>query len=332
MAAKVTIKTIAADLGVSHMTVSRVLSNRTNVRPELRDKILHRAEELGYVRNAAALAMRGDSTQSVGLLVPNIHNEFYAHFADALTSLCNAQGINLFLHLTHDDIKKEERALTLLKEAQAQTVIMVPAPAPKDYRSTHIKGLRAAQFIRTRLEQEVTETLLINEDNAFNQAVSHLRQQGHTKIAYIGADQKLASGYRRYQSFLNALKSNDIPPIEDIIFSCTPSKKSGYECATKLLSDDVKAGALICGGFNLSIGAINAIFQKDGHFPDGFGFVGYGDPSFYKWLGGGISTISLPMEALAQRALEYIKNSNTPGSASKNLSKPEANFVLRNSC
>ena len=73
---RVTIKSIAKDLGISHMTVSRALSNHPNVLQETRDAVQKRARELGYVKSAAAKAMRGDDTRIVGLLLPNILNDF----------------------------------------------------------------------------------------------------------------------------------------------------------------------------------------------------------------------------------------------------------------
>ena len=85
---RVTIKSIARDLGLSHMTVSRALSGHGNVHPDTRDKVLARAREVGYVRSSAANAMRGDPTGIVGLLLPNIVNEFYARFANTLALLC----------------------------------------------------------------------------------------------------------------------------------------------------------------------------------------------------------------------------------------------------
>ena len=84
---RATLKSIARDLNVSHMTVSRALSGHPNVKAETRDLILARAHELGYVKSFAANAMRGDPTAIVGLLLPNIVNEFYARFANTLALL-----------------------------------------------------------------------------------------------------------------------------------------------------------------------------------------------------------------------------------------------------
>lgn len=306
MAAKVTIKTIAADLGVSHMTVSRVLSGRPNVREELRKKILDRANELGYVKNTAALTMRGEKPPIVGLLIPNIRNEFYAHFADALTTACNEQGINLLIHLTHDDIEKEERALTLLQEAQAHSVLMVPAPAPADYQPARNIDLNLIEFIRTRPQSNPATSLIIDEEPAIDAAVARLIEIGHSNFAYIGADQKLGSGKRRHAFFVNSIKKQGLKSSQYSTHTGEPGFDFGYKSAKSILETADKNTAILCGGFNISLGALNALLQSNGHEFQNHAFIGYGDSTFYEWLGGGISTISLPMEALAQNAIDIL--------------------------
>ncbi len=302
---KVTIKTIAADLGVSHMTVSRVLSGKQNVKPELRDRILNRAKELGYVKNTAALTMRGEKPAIVGLLVPNIRNEFYAHFADALTNACNEKEINLLIHLTHDDITKEERALTLLKEAQAHSVIMVPSPTPTNYQPNH-SGLNIIEFIRTRNTQAETCHLLINEEPAIDAAISRLVNLGHEKFAYIGADNRLASGQRRQDFFQNSIKKHGVPSEQVNTFTGLPNFDYGYTTALDIVQNIPETTAILCGGFNISLGALNALLQSDGYSFKERAFIGYGDSTFYRWLGGGISTISLPLDQLAKSAVELL--------------------------
>ncbi len=103
MSNRVTIKSIARDLGISHMTVSRALSDHPNVRPDTRKAVQDHARKVGYVKNAAAKAMRGDGTKIVGLLLPNIVNEFYARFANTLAQSCEDHSLHLIIHLTNDD-------------------------------------------------------------------------------------------------------------------------------------------------------------------------------------------------------------------------------------
>ena len=160
MKTRVTIKSIAKDLGISHMTVSRALSGNPNVHKDTRDRIEKRARELGYVKSAAARAMRGEATQIVGLLLPNLLNEFYAAFANAMALVCEQNGFHLIIHLTNDDIALEGRALDRLREVQAMAVVMVPAPGDGLQQETNLGGMKAIQLIRQLLNASQSSFVL----------------------------------------------------------------------------------------------------------------------------------------------------------------------------
>lgn len=309
MSGRVTIKSIAKDLGISHMTVSRALSNHPNVLKETRDAVKRRANELGYVKSAAAKAMRGDQTQIVGLLLPNIVNEFYARFANALALACEAQSLQLIIHLTGDNIVNEEQALERLHEVQAQGVVMVPTPGQSESENRHLRETSVIQLIRQRDIGRPTPAILVDDKAAIRDAVIHLASHGHGRIAYVGADGGLSSGRTRLSAFRDGLKSAGLSEHPDLIRTDAPSAQMGKAHAREILEHG-KATALVCGGFEISNGALNALMDT-GIEPSGrFGFVGYGDPSFYAWVGGGISTIRIPVERLAHRAAELLASAD----------------------
>lgn len=132
------------------MTVSRALSGNPNVNPATRALVTARAKELGYVKSSAANAMRGDPTAIIGLLLPNIINEFYARFANALAILCADCGLDLVIHLTNDDLARERQSLLRLQALQASTVILVPAPGPSETPTGFAASMRIVELIRTR--------------------------------------------------------------------------------------------------------------------------------------------------------------------------------------
>ncbi len=309
MPEKVTIKTIAKDLGLSHMTVSRALSNHPHVHSKTRAAILKRASELGYVKSAAAAAMRGERTKIVGLLLPNIINEFYAAFANALEAHCSEAGMSLIMHLTGDQIDKEELALIRLQEVQAASVIMVPCPAPSNYRSRHLQQFKTLQFIRQRRESQPTSALLLDDASAITASINHLKQQGHSRIGYIGASRKLASGKKRYNAFRTAMDKCSLRLDETLAQTDNPSFDFGAEAARSLLQRAKQPSAILCGGFEISRGALDTLLQSGVRMPDDIAFVGYGDPDFYRWVGGGVTTLSLPLEDLANIAAQLVSDS-----------------------
>lgn len=328
MSNRITIKSIAQDLGISHMTVSRALSRHPNVSAETREAILKRADELGYVKSAAAKAMRGDGTRIAGLLLPNLVNEFYARFADTLASACEDKALHLIIHLTNDEVSKERQALLRLREVQAGAVIMVPTPEFPDNVDRNFGNLQVVQLIRERPLDRAVSALLVGDGPAIDDAVNHLVAAGHSDIAYIGADPVLSSGRNRLSAFTGAMEANGRPVEQDLMRMAPPSFDMGYQSLRSLLQRG-RASAVVCGGFEISNGALEACLEKGLKMPRDIAFVGYGDPAHYAWINEGISTIALPVDQLARQAAKLLDRCMVPdGDVAESVTYPAA-FVAR---
>lgn len=308
---RVTIKSIAKDLNISHMTVSRALSGSPNVNPETRKLIMARAKELGYVKSSAANAMRGDPTAIVGLLLPNIINEFYARFANALAVLCADRNLDLVIHLTNDEPAREHQSLLRLQALQATAVIMVPTPHALTQAQNPPSSMRIIEFIRTRHRGKTDAAILIDDAPAIGEAVDHLVERGFKRLSFIGADSSMSSGRHRVQAFLDALSRHGITPEPSLIRTGAPSFDMGHAEMTSMLDSTAPPDALVCGGFEISNGALEACLERGIQFPKDLGFVGYGDPAAYQWIAGGLTTISMSADDIAARAMQKIMEEET---------------------
>ena len=306
---RATIKSIARDLNISHMTVSRALNGSPNVSEETRKLIVARARELGYVKSSAANTMRGDRTAIVGLLLPNIINEFYAQFANTLALLCAEHGLDVVIHLTSDDSEKEHQALLRLQGLQAAAVIMVPTSQAGLGDFPIPQSMMIIDLIRTREHPLPSDQLLLDDGPSIEAAVDRLVATGRRNIGFIGADASLSSGRGRFAAFRSALQRNGMEVDRRLVRTGQPSFNMGHDNAVSLLDSAVPPGALVCGGFEISNGALEACLERGMQFPEGMAFVGYGDPPAYKWIAGGITTISLSTDDIAQRAVAMILDS-----------------------
>lgn len=327
MSNRVTIKSIARDLGISHMTVSRALSDHPNVRPDTRKAVQDHARKVGYVRNAAAKAMRGDGTKIVGLLLPNIINEFYARFANTLAQSCETLGLHLIIHLTSDDTENELRAFERLHEVQAMSVIHVPAPGAAQNVAAHLSGMNVIQLIREQDMGQPVSSILVEDRAAIRAAVAHLAGLGHRSIGYIGADERLSSGRARRAAFEAGLAAMDLAVDANHVALGAPDFSTGQHNAARLLAHG-NVTALVCGGFEVSNGALSVFLEAGQDAMQGRGFVGYGDPSYYAWLGGGVSTIAMQVDELAKEAARLA--ALAPADQEITCRAFEASFVSRN--
>jgi DNA-binding LacI/PurR family transcriptional regulator len=308
MTRRVTIKSIADSLGISHMTVSRALSDHPSVRPETRAAVQARAEAMGYVPSAAARAMRGDTWPILGLVLPNLLNEFYARLADALAREGEAAGLHVAIDLTNDDAALEDRALARLEALNARAVLRVPPPAS----AIRPHGdLKVIDFIR-RSENGQGPALLVDDGPALAEAVDLLVGQGHRRIAYIGADLALSSGAERHRAVAEALARHGLSLQADITHVGRPGFDFGAAAARAIVAARPRATAVITAGFEISNGALDACLEMALSFPRDIAFVGYGDPAAYRWLAGGITTVSLPVEDLARAAVRLATEPQAP--------------------
>ena len=117
----------------------------------------------------------------------------------------------------------------------------------------------------------------------------------------------LGSGRERLAAFESGLESANVEAISNLIKTGPPSFEMGRACATGII-DEGQADALICGGFEISNGALSVIMERGLSPHDPLYFVGYGDPAFYSWVSGGVSTICVPVETLALEAANVLKN------------------------
>lgn len=303
---RATIKSIARDLGISHMTVSRALSGSERVQADTRRRVMDHAVKVGYVKSSAAITMRGDPTAIVGLLLPNIINEFYARFANSLGTLCADAGFDLVIHLTNDDYRQETACLTRLHALQARMVVRVPAPRPKKEAMAQPAGTPVIDLIRHRPEDDCVGTLMIDDGPSIQAAVKHLIDRGYRRVAYIGAAEILSSGQQRLKAFTDALGNRHDPPDASLVRTGAPSYAMGRHSMDDLLETASPPDALVCGGFEISNGALDACLARGIHLPDQLAFIGYGDPSFYRWIAGGITTIVLSEHDVASRAIEMM--------------------------
>ncbi|MCT8161700.1 LacI family DNA-binding transcriptional regulator [Pseudoruegeria sp. SHC-113] len=305
---RATIKSIARDLGISHMTVSRALSGHPNVQKETREAVQAHAQAVGYVKSAAASVMRGAGAPIAGLLLPNITNEFYAHFANSLALACDAQKLQLIIHLTGDEAEAEALALQRLREVQARFVVSVPTPTT-EAEALPPDGPALIHLIRRRTDAPEAPAILIDDAPALKQAVGALAKAGHRRIAYIGADQSLSSGESRLTAVREGLTEAGLTESETQLLTGPPGFATG-EAFTRGLIASGTATAILCGGFEISAGVLAALQQA----PEArLTMIGYGDPSYYRWIGGGISAIALPVKELARQTAEMIASPPAKG-------------------
>lgn len=301
--AAVTIRDIAAGLGLSHSTVSRALADHPLVKPETRMRVQARARALGYVPNGLAQSMRGTHGPVLGLVIPDIQNEFYAAVAQIVADAAAAHGFHLALSITGDDPAREMGDVRALLVSRAAGVIITPTSQPRPETLAMLRGANAAQLVR-RHAGLAQEAVLIDDFAGVRAATAHLVNYGHRCIGYIGTHVDISCGQERYDGFRSVMGEHGLDASH--VALGPPQPRFAQHAVTALFGAGQRPTGLVMGSSSLTIGALEALRAMRLRWPQDVSVVGYGDPVWFKLIGQGLTTVQLPVQEMGRYATSLL--------------------------
>lgn len=308
----VTTKDIAKKLGFSVSTVGRALSGDSRISEKTKSAIRAAAEELGYVGNLPARMMRGGSSNLIGLILPDIRNDFFASIAQALSESCDRQGYRIVLSITGDDPETEVRHIRDLVGARAAGIILVPSAGLKRESIALLRQVPHVQLLRYTSGPDDL-WFGIDDSDAMERATCHLLELGHRRIAYVAASEQLSTGRRRLEGVRNAYRIHGAPESDLSVFLDTPTATWGERAAHDLLALPERPTAILSGSAHVTMGIIASLRRARIDIPDQMSVIGFGDPSWSEWWQPPITVIRPPIQSLATNcALWFMDRLRTP--------------------
>jgi LacI family transcriptional regulator, repressor for deo operon, udp, cdd, tsx, nupC, and nupG len=328
----ITIKHIAERLDLSASTVGRALTDHPRISRATKERVRSMAEELGYIANAAARVMRGGSSRLIGLLVPDIRSTFYAMTAQVLSKCFERDGYHLALSITDDDPDTEFQQVRELLSARVAAIVIVPCAAP--HRET-VELVRRVQHVQLlRRIPALGDWFGMDDERAMLDATRHLIDLGHRRIAYVG-DVIFPTGRERYRGFCRAHADAKERYDRSLIELGTPDARFGADAVRRLLVQSPPPSALITSSVLVTLGAAEQLAGSGIDVPGALSFLGFGDGSWQKWWGPGLTTLRLPTEELATGCalwlLHRLKSGGPPRRGRSHVAISPTSMVLRGS-
>src|SRR2546423_8729611 len=258
-----TMKRVAAELGVSITTVSKVLNNQPDIGPATRARVLKKVDELGYRPNAVARSLTLRRTNTLGVVIPDLMHSFFVEIVAGLESVVSARGYALLLCSSGEDPLKERKELEALRQRQVDGLVFasVHATGNEDLLTQLIDAGKCLVMIDRDDHQDIQCHRVLTDDERVGWlATSHLVSLGHRAIAHI-AGPPILHAKRRERGYRQALRDARMPVRSDWIVPAGFLERDGYEGMRRLLTLRPTITAVFAANDPTAIGAMKAIWD-----------------------------------------------------------------------
>jgi LacI family repressor for deo operon, udp, cdd, tsx, nupC, and nupG len=291
---RVTIYDIAQRLNVTASTVSRALSNNGYVNAATKQLVLKTAAELNYKRNKLASNLRMGQTQTIGVVVPRINQNFFANVIAGIENITYEKGYNLIICQSDEQHEKEVKCVNTLINQHVDCIVISVSADSYDYehlQNAIDQGMQLIQFDRVAEELETLKVINDNEQSSF-EAICHLIDQGYKKIALLEGPQNLNVFRQRKIGYLRALEVYGISVNNNYVIENAWTKELGAAATKKLLSLPDAPDAIFASTSDFSaLGVLEVANQLKIKVPSQLGICGYSNEAFTEITSPSITTI-----------------------------------------
>ncbi|GMK42581.1 HTH-type transcriptional regulator DegA [Paenibacillus sp. CCS19] len=304
---KTTIYDIAQAAGVSIATVSNVLNGKGKVSQERRQQILRIMDELNYKPSAIASALTSKRTYTLGLLVPDISNPFFAEIARAVEDEGQRLGYSVLICSTDNKDEKTARYSALLRQKSVDGVIIGTGINELSALSPLLKKNIPVAFIARDYPAEDIPSVIIDDYAGGAAAAVHLIELGHRRLAILAEPDTISSSRERVRGFRETAAAAGVE-IEDALIVAASELRDGKQQAALLLSSEGtgRPSAIFCCNDLLAIGALQAARELHVDVPQHCSIVGFDDTILASVTDPALTTVAQPIAQMGQAVVQLL--------------------------
>jgi len=298
---------VALKANVSIATVSRVVNNSSHkVNAATRKRVLDAVEELDYRPNALAKGLLMKKTMTVGIIIPDISNPYYAEIVRGAQDMADQYGYAVILLNTDRVQERISRHVYFLREKSADGVIFSGGAVHGRKLLSSLEGLRGRVVVIGRHQVDSSAVVIDNTGGA-TRAVHHLIELGHRRIGFIGGPHKSASAKDRLAGYRSAMTRCGYPVQSDLVAKGDFTPRSGYASAKELLQKSHPT-AIFAANDQMAFGSIHAANELGLRVPDDVSVVGFDNIPFGSYFDPPLTTVEVPMYQIGAAAMEMLVN------------------------
>ncbi|MDO7874807.1 LacI family DNA-binding transcriptional regulator [Hymenobacter sp. ASUV-10] len=315
---RASITDLAKALNLSTSTISRALADHNDVSEATKKRVRELAEELSYQPNQLAAALRRGRSNTLGVLVPHITGNFFPQVVNGIALEASKAGFNVMICQSNEDVKQERKNIDLLMNSQVEGILVSVSNTTQDFghfdavRSQDVPLVFFDRIVEGFRGNNVSAVMLDDYQGAY-QLVSHLIEQGCTRIAHFTGPLHINIHKNRHQGYRDALTAHGLEIDEDLISVMELNQKTGTAAMKRMLKQSNVPDAVFASNDLAAVGAMQAAKAQGLRVPQDMAIAGFSNEVFTSLTEPTITTVDQGCETMgisAVRLLQKMLNGN----------------------
>lgn len=329
----ISIKNVAKELGVSISTVSRAFNDKYDIKKETRDRILKKAEEMGYYPNPIAKKLQQKKTFNIGVVVPEFHNAFFPDVICGIQDILIPLGYQILIMQSNENAETELSNVKTLYENMVDGLII--SFSAHTHNSTYYKklidsGFPIIQFNRV-IDKLKTSKIVFDDYTWAHFATEHLILQGYKEFIHFSGPPDLSFSKKRRKGFIDALKKHNLYYGEKQIIECGLTIEDGKRVMNDIIEHGEMPDAIFAVNDPSALGAMLTLKKHHIKIPEEIGIVGFSESRLSEIIEPSLTTIKQPTFEMGQTAARLISQEIESKSVSHQIITLGGNFKIKES-
>lgn len=299
----VSIKDIAERAKVSPSTVSRALSDHPHISEETKAQVRKLASEMGYTPSLVARSLVTQDTATIGVVITEASDPYLSDLVMSIERTAQECGYSVLLSSSYFDAVRELRSVYAFHGRRVRGIVVVGSQVAQGYLDLdeHLPPIT--------LTNSPTYPSSVSCDNVSGarQAVEHLYQLGHRRVAYVGSRRSQSSNSARMSGYLQILAEHGLTFDPSLVFEHDGTLGGGREAAQALLCSDPLPTGVFCFNDMTAIGLLNALQRRGVRVPEQVSVVGFDDIEFAAHCFPALTTVRQPTDEMGRCLVELLQ-------------------------
>lgn len=305
---QITIKDIARRLNMHHTTVSRALRGSPNVKLATRELVQSVAEELDYHPNISAQNLKTRQSKVIGMIVPSVHNDFFAEVISGVEEEAFANGYSISLAQSHDNYDREAVSIRAMASHSVAGMIVSVSKDTKlgsRFKIFQKRGIPLVFFDRICRHISAGSVSADDKNGAFK-VVTHLADSGYRRIAHLAGPSTISVSQNRLQGYREALEAKSMQFDDELVIYGDFDQPAGVTGANQLLSLAKPPDAIFAINDQVAMGAYQVVQERGLNIPQDIGIAGFGNTILSGYVDPPLTTVKQSASDMGHLAAKMV--------------------------